>query len=142
MILPDVNILIDAFRPEHAAHERCRRFLIGLGRASEAFALSPVVLSGFIRIVTNPRIYVDVERPDVAFEFCARLLATGNAVLVNPRERHWGIFEDLCRRTGARGNLVPDAWFAALAIEWNCEWVTLDRDFALFDDLRWSEPPA
>lgn len=141
MILPDVNILINAFRPEHAAHERCRRFLIGLGQSPNAFAMSPVVLSGFIRIVTNPRIYAEAEGPEIAFEFCARLLAANNLVLVNPGERHWRIFEDLCRQTGARGNLVPDAWFAALAIEWNCEWITLDRDFALFDGLRWREPP-
>ena len=29
---------------------------------------------------------------------------------------------------------------AALAIEWGCEWVTMDRDFARFPGLKWSVP--
>ena len=40
------------------------------------------------------------------------------------RDRHWGIFTDLCAEARAKGNLVQDAWFAALAIESGCEWVT------------------
>jgi predicted nucleic acid-binding protein len=32
---------------------------------------------------------------------------------------------------------VTDAWFAALAIEWGCEWITLDRDYGRFPGLKW-----
>jgi predicted nucleic acid-binding protein len=59
---------------------------------------------------------------------------------VQPGQRHWAIFDDLCRRSKATGNLVPDAWFAALAIESGCEWITNDRDYARFPGLRWREP--
>jgi predicted nucleic acid-binding protein len=31
--------------------------------------------------------------------------------------------------------IVTDAWFAALAIEWDCEWVTFGRDYARFPGL-------
>jgi predicted nucleic acid-binding protein len=41
-----------------------------------------------------------------------------------------------------RGPMVTDAYFAALAIEWGCEWVTLDRDYARFAGLKWSVPGA
>ncbi|HMR32344.1 MAG TPA: hypothetical protein PKA09_15430, partial [Geminicoccus sp.] len=60
-----------------------------------------------------------------------------HCVTVHPGERHWGIFRRLCLEANARGNLVPDAWFAALAIEWGCEWVTLDRGFGRYPGLRW-----
>jgi len=36
--------------------------------------------------------------------------------------------------------LEPDAWFAALAIESGCEWITPDRDYARFPGLRWRTP--
>jgi len=58
----------------------------------------------------------------------------------SPGERRWEIFKRLCTVADARGNLVPDAWFAALAIESGCEWITLDRDYARFQDLRWRLP--
>lgn len=56
--------------------------------------------------------------------------------MVTPGDRHWDIFEELCRQVDARGNLVQDA----LALEWGCEWLTLDRDFARFPGLRWRAP--
>ena len=65
-----------------------------------------------------------------------------NRVEVVPGERHWAIFSRLCREAGARGNLIPDAWFAALAIESGCEWITTDRDYARFPGLRWRHPLA
>jgi predicted nucleic acid-binding protein len=61
-------------------------------------------------------------------------------VVIQPGERHWQIFNRLCIEADARGNLVPDAWFAALAIESGCEWITLDHDFARFPGLKWRVP--
>lgn len=46
------------------------------------------------------------------------------------------IFRDLCKVANASGNLVQDAWLAALAIEHGCEWITADRDYAKFPGLR------
>ncbi|HJU85836.1 MAG TPA: PIN domain-containing protein [Gemmatimonadota bacterium] len=58
----------------------------------------------------------------------------------NPGRRHWSIFAELCVTAGARGNLVPDAWLAAVAIESGAEWLTTDRDYARFPGLRWRHP--
>lgn len=66
------------------------------------------------------------------FEFSQVLLEQPNATVIAPGERHWDIFERLCRESKATGNLVQDAWFAALAVESGCEWITLDRDYARF----------
>jgi uncharacterized protein len=59
---------------------------------------------------------------------------------VEPGPRHWQIFKRLCIETGVKGNLVPDAHLAALAIESGCEWMSTDRDFSRFKGLRWRAP--
>lgn len=61
---------------------------------------------------------------------------------VAPGPRHWEIFDRVCRAVDAKGNLVPDAYLAALAIESGSEWITSDRDFSRFPGLRWRHPFA
>jgi predicted nucleic acid-binding protein len=61
-------------------------------------------------------------------------------MLVTPGDNHWNIFENLCKESAAAGNLTQDAWFAALAIESSCEFITVDRDCARFKGLRWRTP--
>jgi predicted nucleic acid-binding protein len=70
------------------------------------------------------------------------LLRQPHCQIVEPGERHWNIFQRLCRESNTTGRRVTDAWYAALAIEWGCEWITLDRDFARFPGLKWSAPTA
>ena len=65
-----------------------------------------------------------------------------HCVVVRPGARHWSIFTRICRESGAIGNLVPDAYLAALAIEQGCELVSNDADFARFKGLRWRDPLA
>ena len=76
-----------------------------------------------------------------AFAFASVLLAQPHCQIVQPGPRHWKLFDDVCRAAKATGNLTQDAWFAALAMESGCEWITLDRDFARFNGLRWRTPP-
>jgi toxin-antitoxin system PIN domain toxin len=140
MFCPDVNVLIQAFRPEMPEHARCRGWLLDVIRKGESLALSSVALSGFVRVVTNPRAMPVPDPVEAALGFCDRLISAPAATLVHPGQRHWPIFARLCRETGAKANLVPDAWFAALAIEHACTWVTLDRDYARFSGLRVGEP--
>jgi uncharacterized protein len=65
-----------------------------------------------------------------------------NSVCIDPGQRQWAIFRLLCGEVDARGNLVPDADLAALAIESGCEWVTTERDYSRFRGLRWLHPRA
>ena len=140
MILPDVNVLLYAWRtdsPEHAVH---RRWLEDVLNGDMAYGMSPQVLASLLRVATHPRIYARPSRLTETQAFASLLLGQPHCQIVQPGARHWGIFEDLCRRAKAAGNLVQDAWFAALALESGCEWVTADRDYARFDGLRWRSP--
>ena len=104
------------------------------------YGLSELVLSAFLRIVTNPRALADPTPLDIALAATERWRSRRNCVLVGPGARHWAIFTRLCRTAGAKGNLVPDAYLAALAIESGCEWITTDRGFARYPGLRWRHP--
>jgi len=68
------------------------------------------------------------------------LLEQPNCTVVRLGTRHFAIFEDLSPKAAASGNLVQDAWFAALALESGCEWITTDGDFARSPGLRWRRP--
>ena len=140
MQLADVNVLVNAFREDAPAHRGCRRWLEAMVRSAEGYAVTDSVLAGFLRIVTHPRVFRTVTPLAKAVEFCQVLRNEPNAIAIAPGDRHWDIFTSLCRSANAKGNLVPDAWLAALAIESGCELITSDRDFARFDGLRWSAP--
>lgn len=140
MLLADVNSYIYAHRPESPRHTEHRDWLTAALQGAEPFGVSEQVLSGYVRIVTNHRVYREPTPPDVAMDFCAAVLAGPSAVPVRPGPRHWAIFESLCRETSARGNPVPDAYLAALAIEHGATWVSSDRGFARFPGLRWVPP--
>ncbi len=140
MILPDVNILVHAFRADSSEYETCRIWLDGVVNGDARYGMAPQVLSGVIRITTHPKVFVQPSSLDEVLRFCNTLLAQPHCVIIQADERHWEIFKRLCTEADARGNLVPDAWFAALAIESGCEWITLDRDYARFSDLKWRLP--
>lgn len=140
MILPDVNVLIYAFRTDSEEHARYKSWLESVVNGPSAYGIAPQVLASVVRITTHPRIYARPSSRADAFEFCRVLLEQPNATVTSPRERHWEIFEDLCDRAKATGNLAQDAWFAALAIESGCEWITTDRDYARFPGLKWRSP--
>ena len=74
--------------------------------------------------LTHPRVFVPPSPSDVSRAFVAALRSTPNAVIVAPGPRHWELFVSLLEQSGAIGNLVSDAWHAALAIEHGCEWIT------------------
>jgi toxin-antitoxin system PIN domain toxin len=140
MILPDVNVLIYAFRRDVLQHRVCRSWLAAVVSSDTRFGISPLVLSAVVRITTNPRAFRTPSAIEEAFGFCEDLLRQPHCQVVEPGERHWDIFRRLCLETDIRGSQVTDAWFAALAIEWGCEWITLDRDYARFAGLKWQLP--
>ncbi len=140
MILVDVNVLVNAFRADAVQHEQCRNWLLAVGNSKSRFGMSPQVLASVVRIVTHPKVFRAPSPVTEALRFCQRLLDTPLCTAIVPRENHWEIFSRLCRETAGRGNLVSDAWFAALAIESGCEWITLDRDYRRFPGLKWRAP--
>lgn len=142
MLLPDVNVLIHAHREQDEQHPAHRVWLTELVNGSSSFAVSELVLSAFVRIVTNTRVYQDPTPLREALAFVDDIVNSPACTRLRPGPRHLTIFTDLCRAVKVTGNVVPDAYHAALAIEHGCTWVTNDRGFARFPGLRWSTPFA
>lgn len=142
MVLPDVNVLVYAHRQDTAHHADCLAWLEGVANGVEAFGIAELVLSGFVRVATHPKVFAKPSALADALEFGEQLRNRPNCVPLAPGPRHWDIFRKLCVEAGAKGNLVPDAYLAAIAIEAGCEWITTDRDFARFKGLRWRHPTA
>ena len=140
MILTDVNVLVYAHRADAPGHPAYREWLEALINGDPAYGFSELVLSGFLRIVTHPRVFNPPSDLDSAFAFAQTIRSQPNAVLISPGPRHWEIFKNLCGVAGVKGNLVPDAYLAALAIESGCEWISTDRDYSRFPGLKWRHP--
>lgn len=140
MILCDVNVLIYAFRSDAEDHPRYKSWLETAINGPSAYGVAPQVLASVVRICTHPRIFKIPSSLDDIFAFCRTVLEQPNATVTVPGDRHWEIFESLCQQSQSKGNIAQDAWFAALAIEFGCEWITTDRDYARFDGLTWRTP--
>jgi uncharacterized protein len=142
VVLPDVNVLVYAHRQDTAHHAACLAWLEGVANGVEAFGIAELVLSGFVRVATHPKVFAKPSALADALEFGEQLRSRPNCVPLAPGPRHWDIFRKLCVEAGAKGDLVADAYLAAIAIEAGCEWITTDRDFARFKSLRWRHPTA
>jgi len=140
VILADVNVLIAAFRSDAEFHPICRPWLDRLIEGGATFGVSPLALAAVVRIATGPKPFRPPSSLEDAFGFCSDLVDQPQCVVIEPGAQHWLIFERLCVETNTRGPKVTDAWYAALAIEHGCTWITFDRDYARFPGLDWQEP--
>ena len=140
MIACDVNVLLNAQNVALPDHARYNRWLEDALNGPTPISFPSLVLSGYLRIVTNPKAFARTLQPEQALEMVAAVRTAPAFVAVEPGPRHWEIFTELCRKAEAKGNHVPDAYLAALAIEHGCEWVTSDRGFARYPGLRWRHP--
>ena len=133
---PDVNVLVSAFREDAVHHERCRAWLIEALSSRDRIGLSELVLSGALRVLTHPRVFHPPTPGAAAIAFVDALLAQPGSTTLRPGGGHWRIFRGMAATLRLTGNRLPDAYHAALAIEHGCEWVTLDRGFAIYPGLR------
>lgn len=133
MLFLDVNVVVGAQRNDDSPHARAmRRWLDGALRGHEAVGVAEQVLASMVRIVTNPRVFVSPSAPAHATEFADALLGSPAVSVVRPGPRHWTIFADLVSTHRLRGNDVPDAYLAAIALEVGATMVTADRGFTRF----------
>ena len=140
MILPDVNVLIYALRKDAIDHELARDWLTETVSSGIRYGISPLALGAVVRIVTNARVFKEPSSLDEAFAFSDFLLEQPNCERVEPGEQHWSVFKRLCEVSRTTGPRVSDVWYAALAIERGCEWITFDRDYGRFPGLKWRLP--
>jgi toxin-antitoxin system PIN domain toxin len=140
VILPDVNVLVYAHRTDSAHHTGHAGWLARAAEGQEPIALTSMTVAGFTRIVTHPRIFPEPATPHEAHGFIEALIESPLCRWLEPSDRWWSIFVELCRHTRARGNVVPDAALAALALESGCRLATADAGFARFPRLQWFHP--
>ena len=140
MILVDANILLYAEDSLHPRNRKARTWWDGKLSGSRSVCLCWTVLSAFIRIGTNPRVF---EHPLSLEQAVARVqswLEQPCTRVVRPTDRHWTVFQQMLSDGQAVANLVTDAHLAALAIEHGCELASTDSDFARFSRLKWMNP--
>lgn len=139
MLMPDVNVLVYAHRADETVHQSYRHWLTAVVNGPQPFALSVLVAVGFVRIVTNARIYPVPTPLATALAVIDQLVDHPRCRLVTPSQGHWRQVGELCRLTKASGKRVADAQHAAVARAEGCTWVTRDGDFAAFapHGLRW-----
>ncbi len=140
MFLPDINVLVYAHREESPNHFAYLLWLENLINGTRGYGIAELILSGFLRIVTHPRIFDPPSSFGHALAFVEEVRNQTNCMIIRPHTRHWDIFWRLCQESGAKGNLIPDAYLAALAKESGCTWITTDRDFGRFKGLTWQHP--
>jgi len=141
VILPDVNVLVYAFRREAQGHERYASWLAEVVTGSEELALLDASLTGFLRIVTNRRVFATPAPAEVALGFVTRLRNGARARWLPTGAPSWDRLDQLVASDrGIVANLVPDAHLAAVALAHGCRLATADRGFARFPGLDWFDP--
>ncbi|CAN5254552.1 type II toxin-antitoxin system VapC family toxin [soil metagenome] len=140
MLALDVNILISAFRADAPDHRPLREWLEGAVNDPEPVGVTDAVLGGAVRILTNPKVFTPPTPLSRALLGVTKLRDHDGVVTLSAGPRHWEILDRLCREADARGNVVADAQHAAVAVERGATWISKDRGFARFRELRWRHP--
>lgn len=133
--MPDVNVLVAAFRTDLDMHEQARSWLEDT-LESEFLAVSSLVATGFVRVITNRRIFRAPDSLELALAKLKSVIDQEKVLFVNPGQKFWNEFEILAIDGGAVANLVSDAAHAAVAIEHGATWVTYDKNFSRFSKLQ------
>jgi toxin-antitoxin system PIN domain toxin len=129
---PDVNVLVAAFRADHTHHLAARRWLLKIRqdcvRGTATLMLLPVVITGFLRLVTNTRVFKQTDAVEDAVAFLDAILAAPGVALANGVDE-WPVLRNLLLAKKLHGNLNTDAWIAAATQVRGEHLVTFDRDF-------------
>jgi toxin-antitoxin system PIN domain toxin len=141
VIVPDVNVLVYAHREDTAQHERYAEWLAGVVAGADELGLVEAALTGFLLVVTHPRIFAEPATSAEALAFVTALRRGKQARTLAATEATWQHFADIAAADRqVRGNLVPDAWLAALARSHGGRLATADRGFARFPGVQWFDP--
>lgn len=142
MKIVDVNVLLYAVNRDAALHERCLAWWERTLRGPEPVGLPWIVLLGFLRIATNPKVFPRPLDPDTAMKKIDLWLSLEHTRLVHEKEDHWEVLRPLVAEAGTAGNLTTDAHLAAFALSHGAVLASCDTDFGRFGGLRWENPAA
>ena len=137
MIVPDVNMLVFSYNEDAPEHEIARPWWEGLLNGTEAVGVPWVVSTGFVRVITNPRAVGSPLSPVAAADCIHDWLSRSHIEPIDPGPNHLSLFRTNLVASNQGANLVPDAHIAAIAMEYDAEVHSADRDFARFPGVRW-----
>lgn len=140
MIIPDINLLIYAHDSTSSFHEKSIEWWRTCLTGTEPIGLPHVVAFGFVRIVTNPRAFVNPLTATQATALVRSWLEQPPVQVLDPGPSHFRRTLDHLETLGVAGNLVSDAQLAAIAMEFDAVLHTADSDFVRFPGLRWLNP--
>lgn len=136
MRIPDVNVLVYSCDPASAHSAAARGWIERALSSNDTVGFAIVAVLGFVRVITNPRVFRDPLAPAEAFDQVDEWLAQPPAMIIGPSSRHLGICRELLETSGTAGNLTTDAHLAALAIERGAMLASFDGDFHRFGGLQ------
>lgn len=140
MKLLDVNVVLAAHRDDHPDFDVARGWLERMLADSLPFSLCDLVAGAFLRIATNRRIFSVPTPPAEAFAYLRALRAQPSHTMLAPGPRHLDLLQRVTEEAEAAGDLIPDAQLTAIAVEYACQVVSFDRDFARFPGIDWVRP--
>jgi hypothetical protein len=135
MLCLDGNVLVYAVRPDTSLHSVARTAVERLRSGTQPVAVLPEVAVGFLRVVTNRRIFAAPETLDDAVEALRSVLASPVIRVTEAGPGRWPIFENLVRGQGLVGGDIHDALLASACIDMRATLVTADRGFERFAAL-------
>ncbi len=140
MKVVDVNVLLYAVNEDAERHTVLRQWWEEALNGDESVGLPWIVLSGFLRIATNPKVFPAPMPVDRALAKVETWICAETVSVIVEKPAHWRVLRDLLRDAGTAGNLATDAHLAAIAIAHDATLVSCDGDFARFRALRWENP--
>lgn len=140
MKIVDTNLLVYAYVPALEQHAAARRWFEQTVSEDESVGLAWVSVLGFVRVVTNPRIFRVPLLIDRAIAIVDDWFQQQSVEIILPTPRHWATLRDMLTKGQAGGPMTTDAHLAALATEHGATVYTTDRDFLRFPGIRVVNP--
>lgn len=140
MIIPDLNLLVYAYNDGAPFHYAAKHWWEGLINGTERIGIPWAVSTGFVRLMTHPRVLLNPLTPDRALDFVHDWFRFPHVTPVNPGGNHLVHFRRSLDAAGVGADLVTDCHIAALAVEYQAEVHSNDTDFSRFPGLRWRNP--
>ena len=140
MIVPDINLLVYAYNDGAPHHGTASRWWEGLVNGAERVGVPWIVSTGFVRLMTHPRVVAAPISPVDAIAHVRDWFRYAHVSPINPGAEHLTHVQRNLEAAGVGGNLVTDAHIAALAMEYQAEVHSNDSDFTRFPGLRWRNP--
>lgn len=139
-VLLDANLLLWAHHASFEHHAAARTWWAATLTSTPVVGVPWPTTLAFVRLSTHPRVLERPVEPATAWSVVEGWFARPNVRRPVPGDRHAEVLGRLLVDGRARGNHVPDAHLAALAMEHGLELLSADRDFARYQGLRWSDP--